>query len=99
LTGIVASAVGWVLTVAPVPVGVGELLQLAAVSARAATAIDITPTWRPLRRIVSDFRYVIISGLPLCRGLVFRVAGPCRSAHRVLARFVVPRRRPDAPGV
>jgi hypothetical protein len=55
-----------------VPVGVGaagaapkELLQPATASARRRTAIDITPTWRPLRRIVPDVRYVIISGL-LC---------------------------------
>ena len=70
-TRIVPSDVGWALTVAPLAVGVGaagaapeELLQPAAVSATAATARPITPTWRPLGRIVSGFRYVIIAGSP-----------------------------------
>src|SRR5512138_164888 len=72
-TRIVPSAVGWALTVAPLAVGVPgaageaprELLQAAAVSPRAATAIDPTATWRPMRRIASCFRYLIIAGLLL----------------------------------
>src|SRR4029077_15234438 len=69
-TRIVPSAVGWALTVAPLAVGVpgaagavpGELLQAAAVSPRAPTAIDIAPRWWPIPRM-SCFRCLIIAGL------------------------------------
>src|SRR6266550_4104155 len=82
-TRIVPSAVGWALTVAPLAVGApgaagavpGELLQAAAVNPRAATAIDIAPTWRPMRPIVSRFPCLIICWSPAL-GVVLRLLWP-----------------------
>jgi hypothetical protein len=45
------------------PAGSHGLPQPVAASASPARPVDITPRWRPLRRIVSSFPYVIIAGL------------------------------------
>jgi hypothetical protein len=93
---IMPSEVGWALTVALLAVGVGAagaapeelpepLLQPAAISASAAAATPTTATWRPLRRIVPGFRYVItvlvsLSGV-VCSALCAR--WPCGAGLRM----------------
>jgi hypothetical protein len=92
---IMPSDVGWALTVALLAVGVGAagaapeeppepLLQPATVNASAAAATPITPTWRPLGRIVPGFRYVVMCWSPFVESwsdLVVR--SPCRAGLRI----------------